>query len=233
MFFKKKDKKEVNLYCYTTMPRLVDYFPIEPTRKVMPDWFRNLPAYIEPEHKSTLKICPGVNDFFNLGVTIPLWADHIFEWKDGQLLDLRTPLKDINPGYSHPDYQWGKQFPNWTHVKLHNPWYFETDRMIKFMVIQSTWNMDDFNHFTIPPGVIEFKYQHHAHLQMFLPPGHAQLTLEAGTPMVHLIPLEDVKINLVFKEMDQQVYNRVVKNHRFTFDNIYYKTRKLLESKNK
>lgn len=228
-----KKNNVVNLNIYTSVPRLEEYFPIDHTKKLIPDWFKTLPSYIEPSHKSTLKVCPGITEFFNLGVTVPLWCDHTFEYNNGELIDVKTPMPNHNPGYSHPSYQWGEKFPKWTHLKLSNPWFFETDRLVNFIVIQATWNMEDFNHYTIPPGAIEFKYQHHCHLQMFFPPGHGKLELEAGTPMIHIIPLEDVKLKINFNQFDQSSYNRIAKNHKFTFDNIYYKTRKLFKSMGK
>lgn len=233
MIFLRKNKPIV-VKCYSSEPRLPEFFPVDYTKSFLPEWYKKLPAYLEPGHKSTMKICPGIREYFNQGFTIPLWSDHSISWKDGELTELLSPRNTQSfPGGPHPNYQWGESFPGWAHVKLVNPWFFSTDEMIPFLVLDAVWNKNDLSDYVIPQGIVEFKYQHSAHVQLFLSPNKNNLEMKAGEPLVNIIPLTEREIKLEICEMTQEIYNKIVKNYHWTWDNLYYKTRKLLEGKSK
>ncbi len=238
MFFWKKSPK-LKVRCYSASKQLMDLFPVEESRKFYPEWWENLPTYVEVgmgRKIPTSKVCPGINDLFKRGFVIPMWRDHIITWSHQNLISVDAPGSQSDElNRSHPPEQIGEAFTGWTHAKLLNPWFFETDRVVPFLMQDCTWNRDTHQDYVIPPGVLEFKYQGAAHINTFLSPvaqGHKEIFIPAGQPMAQLIPLEPVQLELELIEMDQKKFNSFY-HYPWTFQNVYLKTRKVLEGRGK
>jgi hypothetical protein len=233
MLFWKKSKK-LELRCYSLEPQLPDFFPIELSKKVIPEWYKNLPPYSGPQRMPTTKMCPGLQHLFNVGITIPLWFDYtITRMENGTITNIDVP-RTIKSYESHHTGQWEGAFPGWHHLKLLSPWFIEADRPVPFMAIAPTWHQQNPGEYVLAPGMMEFRYQHATHAQLFLPPvtnsQASVIKLEAGTPMIHFIPTEDVDIELKFCEMDDKAYKRIVEKYTWTRENLYRRSRKILEN---
>jgi hypothetical protein len=237
LLFKRKNNK-LQLRCYPLNPHLVEYFPIEHSKKLQPKWFKEIPPYKEvgaPTRMPTTKMCPGLQHLFTAGITIPLWYDHVIErLENGTVKGVKCPANTRTHETHNPD-QWTGAFPGWTHLKLLSPWFIVADRPVPFMAIAPTWHQENPGEYIIAPGMLEFKYQHGSHIQMFLPPATdnraSEIKLEAGTPMLHLIPTEDVEIELKIEEMNDHIYKKHVEKFNWTFENLYRRSRSVLEKK--
>jgi hypothetical protein len=237
LLFKRKNNK-LKLVCYPANLHLIDYFPIEHSRKLHPNWFKEIAPYKDvgaPTRMPTTKMCPGLQHFFNAGITIPLWYDHVIDrLENGTVKGVRCPA-NVRTHESHNPDQWTGAFPGWTHLKLLSPWFIVADRPVPFMAIAPTWHQANPGEYIIAPGMLEFKYQHGCHVQMFLPPvtnnQASEIKLAAGTPMLHLIPTEDVEIELEFAEMTESVYKKYVDKFHWTFENLYRRSRSVLENR--
>lgn len=238
MFLFKNKSKKLEVRCFPLNPHLIDYFPIQHSRKLQPKWFKDIPPYKDvgaPTRMPTTKMCPGLQYFFNAGITIPLWYDHVIErLENGNIKGVKCPANTRTHELHNPN-QWTGAFPGWTHIKLLNPWFIVTDRPIQFVAMEPTWHKEDPLEYVIAPGMLEFKYQHGCHVQMFLPPVvnnvSNNITLSAGTPILHLIPTEDVELDIKLEEMTDKVYKKCVEKFNWTFENLYRKSRAILEKK--
>lgn len=238
MFLFKRKTNKLKLTCSPLNPHIIDYFPIEYSRKIHPKWFKDMPAYKDvgaPTRMPTTKMCPGLQHLFNAGITIPLWYDHVIErLENGAVKGIRCPA-NTKTFEVHNEEQWTGAFPGWHHIKLLSPWFIVADRPVSFLAIAPTWHQKNPGEYVIAPGMLEFKYQHGSHVQMFLPPvtnnEAKEIKLEAGTPMLHLVPTEDVDIELEFKNMDDTFYKKYVERFNWTFENLYRKSRSVLEKK--
>jgi len=81
---------------YTSTPGLAETYPVVPARKVIPDWWRNMPPEMtEPAAPgtptSTARRCPGLLETLTMGWVLPLWMDIAIEEHDGQVTDIFTP----------------------------------------------------------------------------------------------------------------------------------------------
>jgi hypothetical protein len=234
MFWKKSPTLKIE--CFNLNYQLIKLFPIVSSKESIPDWWQKLPRTFKFNSSvdiPTMRTCPGFIEFFKRGITIPLWQDHKITWANNRLIEVQVP-GGVNPENqtSHPGEQFNFAFKNWTNVKLMSPWNLRTKREVPFLVVEALWNKPNLEDWALPPGVLEFKYQHTTHLNMFLPPVQriGELEIPAGTPMVHLIPLESVNIELEFIEMTREQSNSF-RLFPWSFNNSYHKTKKILQSK--
>lgn len=224
MLFKFK-KKTITLDCYCSQPQIEEILPPRLAKQSIPSWFKSQPADIGP--MPTTKICPGIKEYYKKGVVFNLWCDYKFTWtKDN--VEVQTPLRDYHSAETHESAQWNYQYPGWIHVKVLNPWFIDTKEMIPFMMLEPFWFKSNQSPYKLAPGILEFKYQHALHGQVFLPPTQdkEEMFLNAGDPFLHLVPLEDVNLKINICEMDRKSWDRIVHKSHFAFDRIYHKTKK-------
>jgi hypothetical protein len=82
------------------------------------------------------------------------------------------------------------------HIKLTSPWFFEEKQGIKFSWNPCMWNGTHHKaDMHILSGVVDYKYQHTTNVNAFIKHGSI-VKLDAGEPLVHLIPLSDKKVKV-------------------------------------
>ena len=235
MFFIKPST--IHLDCFTNNPIVYQNFKVEQAREFIPSWWRNLPllrqvkANNDPNSKITiaeinLKQCYGFRDLFAEGFIIPFWADIKIEMHgDGKyyITGHNVPTVNIN-ATTHPRWQTGNEiYQDCSHLKIDSPWFFEEKSGVKFSWNACMWNNTSYlNDAHILSGVLDFKTQKSTNLNMFIKNGSV-VTLNAGDPMVHLIPISDKKI---------KIHNHLISDEEFgkkwrieVFANDYFVTR--------
>lgn len=232
-------KKKIELRCYPLEPILIDLFPIRLSKDIHPNFFKKLKPYKKLENTQTrmptVKVCPGLKYYLDYGVTIPLWHDYkIIRDQNNKITRVDVPTKHGQRFELHENAQFEGAFPGFSHIKLISPWFIDTDRPLDFVAVSPTWHLKNPTEYILAPGSLEFKYQHSCHAQVFLPPlGYAnELTLEAGVPIMQLIPTEKVDIDIKLCEMNNQIHSKLVNKYFWTWDNIYRKTRTIIERNN-
>ena len=86
------------------------------------------------------------------------------------------------------------------------------------------WNHTIYQHGTqILPAILNFKYQHASHVNMFFPRKSQLIKYDHGTPMSHVIPMSeshlDVKCHLV---TEQEIKTLTSRADKFVFFNKRY-----------
>lgn len=197
---------------------------------MLPEWFKS----IQKNKSQTLRSCPGFIEMFKDSIVIPLWTDISITYKGNRLIKVEIP--GINPGTEgmyieqhHPD-QWGDGFKNSMHLKIINNWYIKCDEMTPFMMHDPTWHKENVDQWTVLPGVLEFQAQHAAHINMLLPFVEEETTVnfEAGTAIAYLTPMIDTSPVIKTKWLPFEEFISL-KQHVFTFNNLYAKAKKLLK----
>ena len=150
-----KKPSTITLDCFTPIPELPDLFPIVNSGKMMPKWFKDLPVTQDYKgiSRGTMKLCPGVNDYYKMGFIIPAWRDFKIEVNSGIPNVMPEGAADV-----HNPIQWGKGLDGYGHVKLVSPWRIKEKTGIKFLFTNSFWQKHRHNYF-VPNGIIEYKYQ--------------------------------------------------------------------------
>jgi len=205
MFWNKKEKHKITFN--NRRQKLIDLLPPTFGMKNTPAWWT-----IKSNTKPHITSCPGIVELYKRAITIPLWIDYEFELCDNNITNINVPGVHPNNIYEyvvghHPD-QYNNAYNDYHHVKLINPWLIEMSTVVPFLLIDATWNRDSFDDYTIPSGILEFKYQHSCHINIFIKKNkeYKKIKMSAGSKFVQLIPLEDKNIEIEYKKIDQEQF---------------------------
>ena len=230
MFSIFKKLSTITLDCFTPNPELVELFPIVNSGKMLPDWFKKLPATVPHKgiDRGTMKLCPGVSDYYKAGFIIPAWRDFKVEMNSG--------IPNVYPEGSadiHNPVQWGSGLEGYGHIKLVSPWRIKEKTGVKFLFTNSFWQKHKHQYF-VPNGIVEYKYQYTTNVNMVVSKSvfPNNFVIEAGDPLVQCIPLSDQNVNIKMHVVDPEEFIKI-NTYNFTFAGNYYKSKKIKESKNK
>jgi hypothetical protein len=232
MFFFKR--QEIILDCFTNDKTVLDFAPIQEASNYYPSWFYTMPKEFESGiHKSaTLKKCSGFIDYYKNGIIMPLWCDLAIsiENKNYKWNFANTSSTAI----VHNSKQW-EYFvdPNEVgHLKLNAPWKIKCNKEINFLFKKPYWNSNPFNDINIVEGIVEFKYQNTANINLLLKLNqYKEILLKYNDPLLNIIPLTEKKIKIKnhlieFKEFQDMT-------DEITFVNNYRIRKKILQNKEK
>lgn len=228
-------KKKVILDCFTYNKASYELFKIDYARKFYPDWWKKLPvATPHPKQPKdltagTMKGCAGIIDYYKSGFIIPLWTEAIIETGPIGSTYLRVALSDPSAdSEQHGASQRGEYLPNtkFSHVKLNSPWLIEATDTTQFVMTKPIWNFDDPTEFIVPPGALNFYYQHSSNVNLFFK--HKQqehkIHLDPGIPIVHLIPQTEKRIEIRTHYLSKNEWlQRHANSLRFSFVSSYTK----------
>lgn len=239
MFFHKKNK-EITLHCYTSNSIAFDFFKIKEAKHFWPDWWKKLPKSISHNEipYGTMKTCDGFLRLYKNSFIIPLWSDFDLQLKyqEDKIINYKWLFADgMSNAVSHPPNQWEGFLPHALHLKLVNPWMFSCEEEVNFLLMAPFWNHKETTNFQICPGVVEFKYQSHLHLNSFIIPdsGDSHYQFSAGTPIAQVIPLTERPLKFEFHYSTKE---EIHKYHHKTygvsfFINNYQRLKSLLKEK--
>lgn len=232
MFFIFK-KSTIILDCFISDDRIANLFPIEKTINAIPTWWKSLPKEINldnyPVPMSTIKRCPGFKDLFANSITIPAWGEYrLFLDPSGQFSYL-SPNHKIE-AVSHSNSQFQNAFDNYSHLKLTSPWFIKEKSGVKFSMLQAVWHQTNPSEFIIPPGMLEFKYQHATHINLISSVGmqRKEITISAGNPITYLVPLTEKSVEIRVQVIDDKECNKL-KTYHHSFHNSYETSKKILQ----
>lgn len=208
MFFK---KKSIELNCYTSYNHVYDMFKIESAKKHIPDWFKELPStFTDPRSVNpipTVKTCVGIASYFRNGFIIPMWTDAQIGYVQANNGYTNTTqfVTQFSDGATkcqvHEQKQIGNNFmPDQTYAnfKIFSPWVFDCDEDIDWLWTQPAYNFKYPDELILLPGALEFKYNSNVFINLGMRKLNENkepkcINIEAGQPLVHLIPLTDRK----------------------------------------
>lgn len=201
------------------------------------------------QKRESLKGCVGLRDYYKNGFCIPLWSDMelgVFP-SSGE----RGVSPEQGPGvdydaadgyskcYFHRPAQWEHVFnkEKYAHIKLGSPWLVRCDEDVKFHLGPPAWEfyrIDKRCH--ILSGVVEFKYQTTSNVNLMIEREAEPyyFLLEAGTPMLHGIPLSERSVKVYTHLLEDDEYFRLEReNNRCFYHNTYLKSKTLLKKMGK
>lgn len=233
MFFFKKKKLVVD--CFTANKAAYELFKIEHAKKYIPQWWKKLPAALPNPNQSsdinapTMRGCAGFIDYYRTGMIIPLWSETIVEVGEIGSTFMRVAMADTySDAIQHPTGQRGDYLNEreYSHVKFNSPWHIEINTAIPFIMLKPIWNFDNPVEFILPPGRLNFYYQHASNINVFFKREKTTtiLNLDAGIPMAHLIPQTDRELDIRQHLIDIREYEkRVSPKFKFAWTNSYKK----------
>jgi hypothetical protein len=227
-------KKTVTLDCFTNRADVYEYSKIDYSSNFIPKWWKQVPPKLSSSFfpSPTIKTCAGFTSLYKEGFIIPMWSDIAIKVdKEGDTGYMWQYSDKISEASGHSQEQRGTFMPEkeYVHLKLVNPWLIKSDKLIKFLWMQPSWNIDDFSTYHIPPGVIEYKFQHGANINLFVKRQKEEGTVNInfGQPLAHIVPLADVKIKLKHHLVSDEEIKRINQLHiNLSFLNKYATMRK-------
>jgi hypothetical protein len=228
--------KKIILDCFTSDKIAHEKYPINYTKYFYPDWLKNTSSSFVKKlntniEVSTIKRCQGLIDYYKNGIIIPMWSDLNFESNQNGYNYNFADKKSIIE--THSKQQW-ENFANpsqFNHIKIINHWHIKTKKNIKFYFNYPFWNHLLHINYFYPPAIVDYKYQHETHINMFIH-SNSNFKLYAGDPIVHLIPLSEknieIKNHLISENEIIKLKNNNVTN---TFSFRYLKNKQFKDKK--
>lgn len=205
MFFKIKPTKIV-VDCFTYQRSVYELYKIRKAISYFPEDIKNISRYTEvvnpttniTQKISTIKGCNGLTEHYKTGFIVPFWTDAVFQPKsfsEGKSA-LGLMPKDYNFD-THPPAQYPGLFDGWVHAKLHSPWKFKEKTGVRFSWNGALWNTHKHSkNFLVAPGTLWFDTQATAHVNVFINKDVDRFELDAGTPLVHVVPISDLQVEV-------------------------------------
>lgn len=195
MFFNKKSW----IRFYSLEPAVVDLFPVVPASSLHRTWR-------EPEVKNkkcpfsgliSSSNCPAITTFSSLGYVVVAPADFIITTNgDGINFNWQTNCiftKGMN-GYiaNHDEEQTVPILddPNntlRTIVKIETPWRVKASDDV--VLLQTPVHYMNESRFSVATGILDPKFAHVVHVQMFWKVLEGETVIKAGTPLAQYIPM--------------------------------------------
>lgn len=178
--------------------RLMEMPPFINSVETYPSWFKRL-------HKNpgSLRRCAGINDFYNIGVTIPCWTNFDFRPSNEGRWETRganfafasggtdvskiegfdyeaavgCPINDVRNGKTRE-----AQYP-----KIVNPWRFETAPGWSSLFLPVLWEPN--NNYDVLPAVVHTDFYHTANIVLNIKTD-SPFSIKWGTPLMMVIPFQ-------------------------------------------
>lgn len=214
--------KPVILNCYTDKPYVFNFAKLVKPAEAIPSWWKALPKVVSPPkypgiEMPTMKLCEGFSAQYKKGFFIPLWSDLAIQVAQNGVLGHSWMFADgMSNAEEHPEIQRGSYLPakHYQHLKISVPWLFKCEEAVDWQLLGANWNSETPEDFITPPGIINFKFQHGANVNIFIRKEQQSkiLRLSHGQLLAQLVPLTERKVIInthliseeAFKQMTQE-----------------------------
>lgn len=234
------DKQKLFISCDPDFLHAFKFFKPDHANKFIPIWFKNLQKQFSMfDEKSqihypapTIKSCPGIIRYLTNGIIIPLWTDLIIEIRNDGTFTYKAS-DDITLIESHEKDQYGYEFlRNFINLKLISPWYFKTNKSVEFIFTDPFYHLENSNEFKTLPGVQDWSYNRSSNINLMFPVKNEtyQVNISCGTPMIHILNVNNKKLKLEYKLYDNHtVWQQESFMFQTSFLNRMNKQEKILE----
>jgi hypothetical protein len=226
-----------------------ELYPIAPSSKFIPEWWKKLPKssfdFNSFDTKNTTKSCLGIIGTFQTGYILPIWTDVAFQTSnDGQW---RARVADGNTRIDpHDPQQILNFYENHYFFKIRSPWILGSSSDIKYSFNFPFYCHSEPAKFIVPYGIIpnnipipkgiksNVKYITTTNIFLLVKAGYNEILINAGLPLLHIIPLTDKPINFKTEVLTDNEYKKYGGNiPSTTFSSIGLKRFKTLKEKEK
>lgn len=201
------DNKTIEFW--TIIDGVERFAPVQPAKNFIPKWFKQCPSKFTDDIavKGTVKSCPAMHDWFNLGFVIPMWCDsilscnrHEVEAQGGSPDDWEWNWKVSGSAYTwavHGNQQFLDYAPSWVNqttshmFKAECPWRCKTPKGYSLIQFPMFW---EFNRdWTVIPGIIDTDIHHELNQQVMI--HKEQVTIKRGVPLAMYVPIKRETLN--------------------------------------
>ena len=233
--------KKIHIDCFTSVGIYATDNPIQKASNFIPEWWKKLTPNVTFKdtnqveiEKPTMRSCMGLIDLYRAGFIIPMWSDLNFKIQNNDFFyQFASNMGEIN---HHLPFQYNNAYKNLVHFKIVVPWYFREKTGVQFLATGCVWSsLEKMPKISLLNGVLNFKYQAMCNINGFvsLEGQPYQYNIEAGTPMMHLIPMSDKDIQLHIHTLSDTDFNKMT-SHLLPYKFLRWglHRRKILKNKN-
>lgn len=168
----------------------------------IPEWWRDL-----PHSQESMRRCPGVLDYIQSGITIPMWADLNFVFEnDG--LHINYDIDNPSFCFDIDDFNYdqtgdialcnGNRTRSLSFIKISVPWTVATPKGWSCLVLPHIWSKE--SNYQIMPGIVNTDYYHHINAVVNITTD-SNFKINYKSPLLHIIPFKR-KFNLSMEITD-------------------------------
>ena len=213
-------RKKIVVDCFIDNPVVQNLFKIDHAHKFVPVEWKQLPPIVDvkslqdPRSKesipiSTAKRCVGMVNLFTSGFILPSWTDFKIEMMKDGLFFKHDPMGSLDANPHPPFMYWEDLYKGYQHVKISSPWLIKEKTGVRFSWNQCTYhNTERHANYHALSGILDFKAQHNTHINVFVKKG-TTLTVNAGDPLIQLIPLTELDVELKHHKVDADEYKKI------------------------
>jgi hypothetical protein len=189
-----------NIRFISSLQHLVDDESLipQPTKKFIPQWWKDLPVKDEEVGCYTAKICPSFTDYFSEGYVIPMWDDTLIQFNQNTG-EWFVQCGDHNSTFvwevHHPAQMSGHQETKFFGQTLSlifkaiSPWRIITPK--GWSVYQNPLYYHFDNDFYVLPGIIDTDIHHEINQQVAI--FKDEVFIKKGQPFVQYTPFKRTK----------------------------------------
>lgn len=181
---------------YNDDQAIVDLFPPKPANKVVPDWYKDLPMWIdrpsEKVHVPTIKHCMPVQDMITSGyILFNHYETHLIPTKNQWGYDdyfVKCPHKPHIGAHHHLQMPLEIDGKNQNYFKIANSWMIKTPPGYSCLFVQPFYHMEE--RYRLLPGIVDTDL-HDMSIEF---PGfllsQEDVILQPGDPLIQIIPFK-------------------------------------------
>ena len=219
--------KKPKVIWWSTVEGLEKVAPIIPSREAtLPSYWKDIPrlATDNPFDKGTLKACPALPDFFDMGYVVPLWSDthFLFEPKENGNVQYTVTSSDTRFSFTHHgDNQFKDYLPDRVKesvkmvLKSNCPWRVKTPPGYSLLQLPMYYHFDQM--FEVLPGVIWTDIHHEINQQMVVKE-YGEFTLKRGHPLALYVPYrrEEFSLEIQGPTAENKAWDIEARTHLWT-----------------
>lgn len=201
-----------------TMPGLSETWPIQPANKAVPQWVRVArDDYVKSKDMRQTHVfkCSGIGSLYKTGFVVPAWHDvRIYSEGENEIKiqkpdTLHEASVDVQQGDGIAKFIPRRPWSSKSIIKFSTPWHIISD--VNFLMIPIAYP-DNFE-FEACHGILEPSISTEINVQVFWNKVGVPHTIDAGTPLCHLIPLCDEELKVEIRDATAKDMEWLKKRH--------------------
>ena len=211
--------KNADIIFWTDVEGLPEIEPVTLSQNFIPEWFQKAPSFNDdqkecvynPGEFGTIKICPGLSDFFKIGYVVSLWCDLYVEVKENEDWTWKTPNAKFNFEV-HPGWQYKEHLPDEAKkntaliLKAYCPWKVKTPKGVSLLQLPMSYHFDA--RFSLMSGIIHTDMHHWINQQLVINK-EGETLIPRGTPLGMYVPIRRENYNLIVREETKEDIKRL------------------------
>ena len=202
-------RPKIHIDAFTCRRDVIEYAPIVNGIEAIPEWWKKLPKATSHTMGSffpsaTMKTCVGMRDYYHKSIAMPLWSDIYFEVSAGEYRWQFVDEQSDASIHSESQFNGFLNSSEYGHVKIISPWVLSTKSDLNWIQSQPIYNREELKNYSLAQGLLNFKRQHSAHIQLFLNLSSPRQFVIPFKSVFLLTPLSDKKVvvhrHLITKE---------------------------------